>query len=116
MAPGGTRPGAGEGRTMGWEQHDGRWYYYRKVRTGQRVSSAYTGNGLEADLADGEAAQRRAEAEVWRETRKTVRELEAQAAEAGELIEALARASLLTMGYRRHKGQWRKRRNGRGKE
>jgi hypothetical protein len=96
---------------MGWEERNGRMYYYRKKRAGTRVISEYIGRG---DLAEAVAAhdawaraEREAEREEWRET--TAAELETAAAvdHLGAMCMVLTRAVLLASGHHTHRGQWR---------
>ena len=44
---------------MGWETRGNKRFYYRKVRVGNRVRSAYCGSGARGELAAMEDQQRR---------------------------------------------------------
>jgi hypothetical protein len=100
---------------MGWELRGGRRYYTRSRKVGGRVLREYIGRGPEAELAAALDAARRAE-----QTRRRQAARAEQARLAGadslllsfvELAELLARASLVTAGYRQHaRGHWRRRR------
>jgi hypothetical protein len=93
---------------MSWERRRNRHYYYRKRRQGDRVISEYVGAG---DLAQAAAALDDLEAQLrrrLRQERQAGRALDAQVADACDLIRALTYALLLTTGHHTHKGQWRK--------
>jgi hypothetical protein len=98
---------------MGWEDRDGRRYYYRKKRVGGRVVSEYVGAGLLAELSaqSAEQDQRRAKIErrKWRKTVEAEVAIDRLMSDAGRLVKALTDATLAINGYHRHKGQWRKR-------
>ena len=105
---------------MAWEERNGRMYYYRKRRQGKRVVSEYVGAGIGAeaiatmdhiDQEELKAARQRKQherAQYLKEERGSL--------EFGELTRLLTRAALLTEGFHPHKGQWRKRQDGRQKE
>jgi hypothetical protein len=101
---------------MGWEDRNGRSYYYRKERDGGRVRSVYVGGGevagliaqldaADADDREGERSAARRECELWQEQET---ELDAIA----EMMDAIATGVLLAAGYHTHKRQWRLQRHG----
>ena len=100
---------------MGWEQRNGRSYYYRKVREGGRVRSEYNGSGMLAQIcaADDEAKRREQAAERAADhaTRQAEAEIDRQLADAESALAALTDATLFAAGYHKHKGQWRKKRH-----
>ena len=92
-------------------------YYYRSRRSGQRVETEYLGTGALAELiAEADACdqqlreQQRMEARAEQEAQ---RQLDRSIAAVGHLTQAVVQAVLLASGYHVHKGQWRKRRDGR---
>jgi|SRR5215203_2416907 len=97
---------------MGWEERRGRQYYYRSVREGKRVRKEYVGGGalgrLAAQLDELECQQREEETAYWRENRK---HFEQSAVFIGELEEAtqiLSQAILITAGFHKRRGEWRR--------
>jgi hypothetical protein len=100
---------------MGFEERNGRLYYYEKRREGGRVVSEYVGNGLSAQLAefaaDERALERRLKHERLAEKRNEFAELNAEVDRLCDWVEALSKSEFLALGYYQHKGQWRKRRN-----
>ena len=101
---------------MAWEQRGRRFYYYLKKREGVRVRSIYFGRG------DGAHSFAETAAEVWEEENqlrasKRAR-IDAEAASDRVLTDsehklmALVSDALCAAGYHKHKGQWRKKRNG----
>jgi hypothetical protein len=96
---------------MSWATRGRGRFFYRNRRRGGRVVTEYLGRGPEALLAA-------AAADVGRKARRAVAaeraRLAAADAESNALVavvEALARAALLTAGYHRHaRGTWRRRR------
>jgi hypothetical protein len=101
---------------MGWEQRNGSSYYYRKERSGGRVRSVYVSKGLIAGLAadvDGiEREKKETEREAFRREVKKQDAIDAQIDEVCHMTERLMRAALMASGFHLHKGQWRRRRNG----
>ncbi len=100
---------------MGWEQRNGRSYYFRKVREGGRVRSEYMGAGLLAQLSAEEDDDKRRERNAQRATDRATRHAEAQIdrqlAGVESAIAAMTHDTLLAAGYHQHKGQWRKKRH-----
>ena len=91
-------------------------YYYRSKREGERVVTEYLGAG---DLAQATVAldaldrERRAqERAALRAERERQGEIDRALDAAGALLGELTEAALLVSGYHAHKGQWRKRRDG----
>jgi hypothetical protein len=96
---------------MGWE----RGYYYRVRKVGGRVLREYVGAGRVGELAaELDAAQRERRRLDTLALRDKIAELDAIETAVKALngrADLLARAALLTAGFRRHKrGEWRKRR------
>jgi hypothetical protein len=89
-------------------------YYYRSVRSGERVKKEYVGGGLlgqvAAKLDERERLRRKEEVACWRVERERLEESAAFLQELTEAAEVLVRAHLLASGCHRHKGQWRRRR------
>ena len=101
---------------MGWENRDGRRYYYRKHRVGESVYSEYIGKGLLAEIASEQDEllryQLQQENEAFKETVNRNKEIDSELDSLIDLTRIFVRASLLLSGYHPHKGQWRKKRNG----
>lgn len=99
---------------MGWESRRGHRYFYRKRRTGGRVTSAYVGTGewveALANLEQADRMERAIEHEYRHDERAREQVAEAAFDEVTTLIEALATGALLAAGYHTHKGTWRRRR------
>jgi hypothetical protein len=100
---------------MAWEDRNGRRYYYRKRREGNRVVSEYVGGGFSGQFAEILDLENRRETEhKRRELQKQKRQaaaIDRQVDQAGTYTQAITRACLLLAGYHTHKGQWRKRRD-----
>ncbi len=101
---------------MGWEDRNGRSYYYRKERHGNRVCSVYCGSGTRGSLlsrldkaTSEEATLRRILARIEQEQWQ---EQEAELDALAELMDAVATGMLLAAGYHTHKRQWRLKRHG----
>src|SRR5262245_18020310 len=99
---------------MGWKRINGCEYYYRCERVGGQVTTTYRGSGDLGRLSEILDAELRAEREAEREAARVERE-EAEAEEraiAGwfDDVQAVADAAMIAAGYRKHKGQWRRRR------
>ena len=97
---------------MALEKRNGKLYYYRSVREGERVRKVYLGAGELARIARDEELMSRALKVAERERqRKEVERLEVLAAPVAELCEIseiIARAHLVAAGCHRHKGEWRR--------
>jgi|SRR5215203_5797557 len=100
---------------MTLEKRDGKLYYYRSVRDGERVRKVYMGSGELARIAHEREIMRRAAEEHQRQEAERAREkletLAAPVLELSEAAEILTRAHLIASGFRRHKGEWRRARN-----
>jgi hypothetical protein len=96
------------------ERRDGRLYYYRSVRNGDKVRKVYVASGELARIAHERELMERALKDHRREEeRAEVERLEALAAPVAELEEIaqiLTRAHLIATGHHRHKREWRLRR------
>jgi hypothetical protein len=86
-------------------------YYYRSVRSGDRVKKEYVGGGLlgqvAAKLDETERLRREEEAAYWEAERERLEGSAAFLHELTEAAEVLVRAHLLASGFHQHKGQWR---------
>jgi hypothetical protein len=100
---------------MGWEQRNGRSYYYRKVREDGRVHSEYMGSGLLAQMSAGEdndkRRERNARQAAERDNRQTEAKIDRQLADVESALATMIHATLSAAGYHKHKGQWRKKRS-----
>ena len=101
---------------MAWEtrQRGGR-YYTRSKKINGRVIREYVGTGLVGQLAaaadERERAQRQAQQAAWRAERERIESAIAPLEEFDDMVETLARGSLLLAGYHRHhRGEWRRKR------
>jgi hypothetical protein len=101
---------------MGWKRINGHDYYYRSVRSGERVASEYVGGGEAANLIARIEAIEREQEEARRHSERAERdrivEQECKLTEWFDGIEAVADLAMEAAGYHRHKGQWRRRRYG----
>lgn len=99
---------------MGWEERQGRKYYYRKRRIGDRVASEYVGTGPDAEAAAAidelERLAREEERQLFQQERDRQRAIDEAVDRACRLIRHLIYAALLLNGYHMHRGQWRKKR------
>ncbi len=99
---------------MAGERRGGNLYYYQAERIDGRVRKNYVGTGEVAELiahADATMHRRRAERrERGRAELEETRDLASAADELHEAAEILAAAEMVVAGYRRHKGEWRRRR------
>lgn len=104
---------------MGWEDRNGKRYYYRKRREGRHVISEYIGCGFVGELAEDMDIIDRAEShqarEVWQATKQSADAIASQARQVEKFTQTMLRAALMLTGYHTHKRQWRKRRDGRSK-
>lgn len=124
---------------MALEKRGKNFYYYEKIREGDKVRSVYSGKGETALLLDimrqwkndeikGKNKERKIEnTEKYKErikkeyrnkpensiTDNTENELENIAESYADFSRILTDAFLFTNGFHQHKRQWRKKRNGR---
>jgi hypothetical protein len=104
---------------MGWKSINGREYYYRSKRVGDRVESSYFGAGESALFFALLDAEDRAEREEERATERA--ELQEAKSEERDIadwfgrVQTLADAAMIAAGFQRHhRGEWRRRRDGHG--
>jgi hypothetical protein len=94
------------------ERRDGRLYYYRSVRDGEKVRKVYVRAGEFARICSETDILRRSSRRARREQeRAELERLEALIApvlELSEAAEVLAHAHLIAAGYHRHKGEYRR--------
>jgi hypothetical protein len=97
---------------MTLEHRDGRPYYYRSVRDGDKVRKVYVGAGEKARVSHEEDVFRRVGRRARREQEKEdLERLEALTSPVLEVFEAakiLTRAHLIAAGYHEHKGEYRR--------
>jgi hypothetical protein len=97
------------------ERRDGRLYYYRSVRDGERIRKVYVGAGefaricSETDLL--RRSSRRAHRERERAELERLKGLVALLEEVSEAAKVLLIAHLVDGGYRKRKGEWRRARS-----
>ena len=100
---------------MTLERRDGRLYYYRSVRDGEKVRKVYVGAGefarvcSETDIL--QRTSRRAQRERERAELERLEGLVALVEEFSEAAQVLVTAHLVDGGYRKHKGEWRRARS-----
>ena len=99
---------------MGWEDRNGRSYYYEKKREDGRVVSRYIGRGIASKMCEALNEERRWEREEMRAERRRQKALDREIDIAIRNLTArtklLTEAVLVASGYHKHKGQWRRRR------
>jgi hypothetical protein len=97
------------------ERRDGRLYYYRSVRDGEKVRKVYVGAGevaricYETDIL--RRTSRRAQRERERVELERLKGLVAPIEELSEAAKVLVTALLVDGGYRKRKGEWRRARS-----
>lgn len=100
---------------MALEKRDGKLYYYRSFRDGERVRKEYIGTGEFAEaLAHSDETIRlihKLQRDKGWEELELLEDLAAPVLEIDMTIDILARAALVAAGYHRHKGKWRRARN-----
>jgi hypothetical protein len=99
---------------MGWKTIKGRRNYYKSERDGGRVKTTYFGAGESGLLISLLELEDRAEREAEREKRRAEKEEfeteESAVAEWFDDVQAVADATMITAGYHKHKGKWRRKR------
>lgn len=100
---------------MGWESRGNGRYYYRKQRNGRRVVSKYVTGSL-GSLIEILDTQERSERKRFLQGEKANRDrLQAAAQEVDKIskwVMLTKEQTLIDNGFHRHKGQWRRKRNG----
>ena len=100
---------------MTLERRDGRLYYYRSVRDGERVRKVYVGSGEFARICSEtdilRRTGRRAQRERERAELERLKDLVAPLEEFSEAAEVLVIAHLVNAGCRKRKGEWRRARS-----
>lgn len=105
---------------MGWETRglSGPRYFTTTRRAGKKRVRAYYGRGVFGELASAlrevRALEREEEEALLREERKAWADIEGRLSSLARSADLLLAASLVLAGHHRHKGQWRRRRDGRG--
>ena len=100
---------------MTLERRDGRLYYYRSVRDGEKVRKVYVGAGevaricYETDML--RRTSRRAQRERERVELERLKGLVALVEELSDVAKVLAIAHLVDGGHRKHGGEWRRARS-----
>jgi hypothetical protein len=99
---------------MGWKTINGRRYFYKLEREGDRIRSTYCGAGESGSLMAAwvtlERLERAAEREREREEREESDTEERVVATWFADVQAVADVAMLAAGFHKHKGQWRRRR------
>jgi hypothetical protein len=94
------------------ERRNGRLYYYRSVRDGEKVRKVYVGAGEFARICSEtdilQRTSRRAQRERERAELERLEALIAPVLELSETAEILAHAHLIAAGHHRHKGEYRR--------
>ena len=100
---------------MTLERRDGRLYYYRSVRDGEKVKKVYVAAGEFARIfAEGDIllrTSRKAQRERERAELERIKGLVAPLEEVSEATKVLVTAHLVDGGYRKRKGEWRRARS-----
>ena len=100
---------------MSWEDRDGRRYYYRKHRIGQRVISEYVGSDLMAELVSEQdkkdRQQRMQDRKAFENLKVKIKKMDDELDSSIDITRTYVRANFLLSGFHPHKGQWRKKRN-----
>ena len=100
---------------MGWENRNGRQYYYRKQRRGSRVFSEYIGKGEYAEILADQDSLEHLQANFQKEKMRLLieanDELDNEIADFERLCELFINSDLILAGFYCHKGEWRRRRN-----
>jgi hypothetical protein len=97
------------------ERRNGRLYYYRSVRDGEKVRKVYVGAGDLARICSEIDLLRRTSQRAQRERERAELErlegLVAPLEEVSEAAKVLITAHLVDGGYRKRKGEWRRARS-----
>lgn len=99
---------------MAWDQRaNGRRYYYRSVRDGDRVVRVYLGGGARAETfaakVEKKVAERKAQCAAAAAEEARFATVMASLDKLNTVVEAVVRAAFAEAGYHRTSGKWRKR-------
>lgn len=96
---------------MAWEPRGNRRFFYRSTRVNGRVVTKYLGKGPAAIAAAAEIAQARKQRQVEQAQLRAMENEDAPLDQLMELLQnradLLLEASLISRGYRQHRGEWR---------
>ena len=97
---------------MAWESRGTGTYYYQARRVNGRVIKEYVPPLMAEAVAllDAERRAKRKAADELKAQRAALDALEATLDPLNELADTLTHGVMLTAGYHKHKGQWRRRR------
>jgi hypothetical protein len=99
---------------MSLEKHHNKTYYYRNRRINGRQVKEYLGSGEKAQQLAEQDARRRAELAAKRAALRAEQaefdRVERELDELEALLEPLIVLYMESLGYHKHRGQWRKRR------
>ena len=99
------------GTSMAWETRSTRQYYYRAKRVNGRIEKTYLGAGDVARHAAEKDAAARAKHAADRaelaEFQARLAGVDGLAGKAEQGVELLTEATLLAIGFRNHRGEWR---------
>ena len=102
---------------MAWETRGNNSYYYRKKKVGGKVVSEYVGRGLLvqeiASMDSAERQRKNKEIAAMMQERSEFQLLDQRTTQATSFIKQIIEGVFLISGLHKHKGQWRKMRNGR---
>ena len=97
---------------MTLERRDGRLYYYRAFRDGEKVRKLYVGAGEVARICYETEILRRTSRREQRERERAelekLKDLVAPLEEISDAADVLVTARLVDGGYRKRKGEWRR--------
>lgn len=101
---------------MPWKTVNGRRYFYRVIRDGDRTVTEYAGGGIVGQLAADMQAAERVQAATQRNqerlNRKQFQAADQLVRKLGQLSDCLMKAILLAHGYHQHdRGRWHRRRD-----
>jgi len=96
---------------MGWEERNGKKYFYQKKRIGSRVYSLYMGKGKHAHNKQSIIEKKQSEEKVYRKLVEEEKKKDAELNTNHTRVNTLADAVLVVNGYHTHKGEWRKKRD-----
>jgi len=101
---------------MAYETRGHKRYYYKKKREGKKVVSIYVGTGPEAEKIAQEderfREKRKNERQFWQSRIAEIEELDKECESMHKFIGNLINANFILAGYHKHKGEWRRRRDG----